>query len=194
MPTIIFLIIVFISYFKCDTKEKQKRLKKVNLILTLTLAIYYLAVIFFDIYAELTPVTNTRYYKEKVTGDLLNVFPKDIPKNVKKIKFDYTPGFLQGASNISLYYVDDNMTASKFENKYSDKSEWVGSSDDYSEKEGLFSGLFYNTPAQSNNKTDYIIYLNKSKCDESGYCNHGYYLLSAFNKKTKEVIYQYREW
>lgn len=31
-------------------------------------------------------------------------------------------------------------------------------------------------------------------CDNSGYCNHGNYIIAAFNKKTHEVIFSSEQW
>ena len=47
---------------------------------------------------------------------------------------------------------------------------------------------------QYSNENDYIIYLVAGECDDSGYCNHGEFLFSAFNEKTNEIIYKSEVW
>lgn len=139
-------------------------------------------------------ITDTKYYKDKVNGHLLEVFPKDIPTNAEEVNFFYSPDFLQGGSSIALYYIDKDMTIDKFDEKYKFKAEWVGYFEDYNDKDGLLTGAFLNTPAQYNNENDYIIYLVNSRCDNSGYCNHGNFLFTSFNKNTNEIIFKSENW
>ncbi len=140
------------------------------------------------------PITDVKYYKREIKGDLLKVFPPDIPDNVENVEFYYAPGFLQGGTNYSLYYIDKNMTMDKFDKKYKDKAIWIGHKDEYTEKRGLLTGAFSYTPAEYENEDDYIIYLVEGKCDNSGYCNHGNYLMTAYNEKTNEVIFRLEDW
>ena len=121
------------------------------------------------------PITDVKYYKREIKGHLLKVFPSDIPDNVEKVEFYYAPGILQGGTNYSLYYVD-------------------GHKDEYTEKMGLLTGAFSYTPAEYENEDDYIIYLIEGNCDNSGYCNHGKFLMTAYNEKTNEVIFRSERW
>ena len=140
-------------------------------------------------------VSNPIFYKHYVSGThLTKVFPENIPKNVTDVQFHYNPPLLQGGMIHYLYYVDENMTSDKFDKKYRFKAEWIGHINEYNEKPGLLGGAFSNTPSQYNNENDYIIYLVKSRCDKSGYCNHGNFLLAAFNEKTNEVIFKSEDW
>ena len=140
------------------------------------------------------PITDVKYYKREIKGHLLKVFPSDIPDNVEKVEFYYAPGILQGGTNYSLYYVDKNMTMDKFDKKYKNKAIWIGHKDEYTEKMGLLTGAFSYTPAEYENEDDYIIYLIEGNCDNSGYCNHGKFLMTAYNEKTNEVIFRSERW
>lgn len=137
-------------------------------------------------------MTNPKYYNFYRPD--LNVFPKKIPKEVEDVKFLYAPGILQGETIYTLYYVNKNMTLNEFDKKYKKQAEWVGHLKDYKENEGLLNGVFYNTPSEYENENDYVIYLIKGECDDSGYCNHGHYILSAFNEKTYQVVYSAEYW
>ena len=86
------------------------------------------------------------------------------------------------------------MTKEKFDKEYKNKAIWIGHKEEYTEKEGLLSRVFTYTPSYYKNENDYIIYLIEGRCDDSGYCNHGDFLISAFNEKTNEVIFSSGEW
>lgn len=195
LPTIIFITLLLICYFKCKTQKSQQAINVITSILTFFLLVYYIGAIFMSAMLEfMNPITEVKYYKDKINNSLLKVFPIDIPKDVLNVKFIYFPGFLQAGTGLSLYYVDNNMTIEKFDKKYSSKAEWIGYLNNYNEKEGLLNGAFFNTPADDKNEDDYIIYLVDSHCDDSGYCNHGSFLFTSFNEKTKEVIFKSEVW
>ena len=194
IPFLLFLLITILSY---HFKEKYKRiLKVISIILSLLLGFYYFLALFMCVLLAATnPVTNLKYYNYYVAGERLeNVFPSKIPDNVKNVQFYYAPGILQGGTNYALYYVDDYMTKENFDKKYKDKAVWIGHKEEYTEKEGLLSGAFSFTPADYNNENDYIIYLIEGRCDNSGYCNHGEFLFTAFNEKTNEVVFSSEQW
>lgn len=65
---------------------------------------------------------------------------------------------------------------------------------EYTEKNGLLAGAFVYTPVYYENEDDYILYLVEGRCNDSGYCNHGDFLIAAFNEKTNEVIFRSEEW
>lgn len=195
-PTVIFLILTLLSYYKQDNIKLEEFLKVIIVILTAGLFIYYLMAIMTCAFIEAdNPVTDISSYRDKVNESrLLKVFPKDIPSGVDNVSFVYSPGALQAGTEIALYYIDKNMTKDSFDKKYKDKAIWIGYKDEYNEKEGLLTGAFSNTPADYNNENDYIIYLVAGECDDSGYCNHGEFLFSAFNEKTNEIIYKSEVW
>lgn len=194
IPFFIFLIITLLAY---HFKEKYKKiLKIISIIISLVLIFYYFIALFVCLLLSSTnPVTDSKYYNYYVTGERLEkVFPAKIPSNAKNIEFYYAPGILQGGTNYSLYYIDDSMTREKFDKKYKNKAIWIGYKEEYTEKEGLLTGAFVHTPAYYENEDDYIIYLIEGRCDDSGYCNHGDFLIAAFNEQTKEVVFCSEQW
>lgn len=194
IPFFTFLLIIVLSYY---FKEKYiKVFKIISIIFSLLLVFYYLiALIICALTSVTNPVTDPKYYNRYVNGERFeNVFPKEIPKNVKNVNFCYAPGILQGGTFYSLYYIDENMTKEKFDKKYKNKSIWIGHKEEYKEKSGLLSHVFAYSPVDYDNENDYLIYLIKGECDDSGYCNHGELLLVAFNEKTNEVLFKSGDW
>lgn len=193
LPFILFAIFVFAIY---KNKEKQKVFiifKIISIVITCLLLFYYIIAMFVILITEGTnPMTNPKYYIFHVPDS--KVFPKKIPKDVEDVKFFYAPGVLQGGTRYTLYYIDKNMTLNEFDKKYKKQSKWIGHIDDYKEKVGLLNGAFYYTPSKDKNENDYVIYLIRGRCDNSGYCNHGSFLIAAFNEKTHQVIYSTETW
>ncbi len=195
IPFILFIIIVIIIY-----KNKQKKVisifKIISIIITFLLLFYYFIALFVIIITEfLNPMTNPKYYSYHIfiTPKLKQVFPSKIPKNVENIKFLYAPGILQGGTRYTLYYIDKNMTLDKFDKKYNKQSKWIGHINEYTEKD-LLNNAFYSTPSEYKNENDYMIYLVNGTCDGSDYCNHGLFLIAAYNEKTHEVVYSAESW
>lgn len=193
LPFILFAIFVFAIY---KNKEKQKVFiifKIISIVITCLLLFYYIIAMFVILFTEGTnPMTNPKYYIFHVPDS--KVFPKKIPKDVEDVKFFYAPGVLQGETRYTLYYIDKNMTLNEFDKKYKKQSKWTGHIDDYKEKVGLLNEAFYYTPSEDKNENDYVIYLIRGRCDNSGYCNHGDFLIAAFNEKTHQVIYSTETW
>lgn len=158
------------------------------------LPFYYFYAIFFSAISEIdNSIINPKYYKLKINDPtLLQAFPKEIPKNVTNVVFIVQPGFLQGGSIISLYYVDSQLNVEAFHNQYKDKAIWSGTIQQYDQSKYNLS--FYKTPVENKNESDFLIYLIDGKCDDSGYCNHGYFLFVAINEKTKEIVYKEEQW
>lgn len=75
------------------------------------------------------------------------------------------------------------MTLDEFDKKHKRHAEWIGQIDDYKEKARVLRGAFYYKPSEYKNENDYVIYLIKGKCDDSGYCNHEYFLIELFRFK-----------
>lgn len=194
IPFFIFLVITTSSY---HFKEKYKKsLKIISIILSLLLIPYYFIALFVCmLLSAINPITDYKYYTYYVTDERLKkIFPTKIPSNTKNIEFYYAPGILQGGTTYSLYYIDDNMTKEIFNKKYKNKAIWIGHKEEYTQKEGLLSRAFVYTPAYYANEDDYIVYLIEGKCDDSGYCNHGSFLIAAFNEKTNEVVFSSEQW
>jgi len=196
-PCILFVIFMIVIYKNKKKKKVVSVFKTISIVVTCLLLFYYFIAMFVVVFTEATnPMTNHKYYSYYIftTPGLKKAFPSKIPKDAENIKFYYAPGVLQGGTRYTLYYVDKNMTLSKFDKKYKKQAEWIGHKDEYTEKSGLLGGAFYSTPAEYKNENDYIIYLIDGNCDDSGYCNHGNFLIAAFNEKTKEVVYSTESW
>ena len=193
IPFMLFMIILIIIYVNKENQKIFSISKKISVVITYLLLFYYLIALFIIVLTEsLNPMINPKYYNFYRPD--LNVFPKKIPEDVEDVQFLYSPGILQGGKIYTLYYIDKDMSLNEFDKKYKKQAEWVGHLEDYKEKSGLLSGAFHLIPSEYENKNDYIIYLIKGKCDDSGYCNHGHYVLSAFNEKTHQVIYKAEYW
>ena len=98
---------------------------------------------------------------------------------------------MPGASIIELYYQASHLK--DLESALKEKAIWIGTLNEYTENHGLLDQNIFNSLTTSN-INDFIIYLIDGKCDNSGYCNHGIFLLGAINQKTNEVIYSYHNW
>lgn len=193
LPCILFLLFIFIIYKNKENKIIYTIFKIFSIVNTCLLLAYYFLAIFFIVLTEaINPMTNPKYYSFYKPNK--TVFPQKIPKDVEAVKFLYAPGILQGGTRYSLYYIDKKMTLTNFDKKYKEQAEWVGHIDEYKEKPGLLSSAFYSTPSKYKNENDYVIYLINSKCDDSGWCNHGFYMIAAFNEKTHQVVYSSESW
>ena len=195
LPFIIFLTIFLRVYFKGNFKLSKIILIIVKVILVFLLVEYYIAAIFICALEEsMVPITDIKYYKDKVNDNLLKVFPKEIPSNVYDVKFSYLPGVLQGKTRVMLYYIDKDMTILNFDKMYKDKAVWIGHIKEYDDENGVLSGALSDEILENEDKDDYIIYLVNNNCDKSGYCNHGNVLLVAFNEDTKAILFKAEVW
>lgn len=201
LPTLLFILNTILMYKFQNNNKFIITFHILSIILTCILLIYYFIAMFIVVVIQaINGVSNPIFYKHYVSGThLTKVFPKNIPKNVTDVKFHYNPPLLQGGMIHYLYYVDENMTSDKFDKKYKNKAMWVGHKNEYNEKKGLLSGdLLMSSDGsyykRQEHESDFVIYLVKGRCDDSGYCNHGEYLLSAYNEKTKEIIYKSEIW
>ena len=118
------------------------------------------------------------------------VFPKEIPNNVEKVKFEQTTGLLQAETNTSLYYIDKNLNQEDFQKKYQSQSIWIGYYKDYNKENHSLTSIFFN----QENKDNFLIYLIEDKCYKKSSCNHGNLSFVALNEVTKEVVYESKYW
>ena len=191
-PCVLFIVFLFIVYKKRNNEKLTSILKIISVIITCFLWMYYFIALVFIVLIEATnPMTNPKYYKYHRPD---KIFPKNIPENAQNVNFVYYPPILQGGMRHTLYYIDDNMTIYEFHKKYKNEAEWIGHLNDYKENRGLLDGVFSYTPSKYKNENDYIIYLIEGSCDDSGYCNHGSFLIAAFNNQTHEVVYSTETW
>lgn len=197
LPATWFIAIAILSY-RFREKEKSKSVSNtITGLLSLFLPIYYfIALIACMLITIFNPNMNPKYYTHYINENstyLKKVFPKKIPDKVENVKFTYYPGLLQGGTMYSLYYVDKNLSKEKFDKKYKEKAIWIGHKDDYNDESGLLTGVFSSLD-NIENKEDFLIYLIDGDCDDSGYCNHGEYLIVAYNEKTNEVLFESENW
>lgn len=196
IPCILFVIFTIVIYKNKKKKKVFSIFKTISIIVTCLLFYYFIAMFVVALTEAINPMTNPKYYSYHIftSPGLKKAFPSKIPKDVEDVKFLYDPGMLQGGTRYTLYYVDKNMTLDEFDKKYKKQAEWIGHKDDYKDKSGLMGGVFYSTPSECKNENDYVIYLIDGNCDDSGYCNHGNFLIAAFNEKTNEVVYSAESW
>lgn len=193
IPFILYLILTL-----CVNKFYEKKYTKniyniITPILTLMILMYYFVAVIFSVFIQAThPITNVNKYKYIIYDSLLTVFPEQIPKNATNKYLYYQPGILQGSTTIILYYIDNNIDKDLIYDKYSDISKWIGYSSDYEDNKELLTDVFYNTPIE--NENDFKLFLIDGSCDNSGYCNHGNYLIVALNENTKEILYELKSW
>lgn len=195
-PFTLFLIITAFTNILFEKKYTKIISMITTTILTFGCIVYYFVGILFCVVLILQhPVKDVNYYHHFVSSSyLLQVFPKKIPSSAKKVKLVYSPKFLQAPVETTLYYIDDKMDLKTFDKLYRKKAKWVGYLSENKEKENLLDGFLINTPISEKNKDSFQIYLIKGNCDDSGYCNHGNYLIASMNPETKEVIFSSKEW
>ncbi len=177
---------------------KKIKFKRRNIIILILLVLFLiltqLYIHFYNTLYYMFDVTDINMYEKRMNDNLLMIFPERIPKNAKNVNFYYTYGILQAGDIVSLYYEDNNLNSNEFDKKYNNKSIWSGYIKEYTNNNGLLDNIFYKTSVLYNEEDNYKVYLIKGHCDDSGYCNHGNYLLTAINNKTNSVIYKYERW
>lgn len=192
IPFIVYLLFTYLSYHYYGT-PKVKVIKKLSSFISASLVFYYIFALMFSIFMLVDyPLKKTKYYNyyvEAIGGE--DLFPSSIPKSAKNIRIYNSPWILQSGTGLSLYYIDEEMDITDFLNTYTKKAKWQGYMNEYNLEEGLFYN-FYDNHIENHN--DFLIYLIDSKCDNSGYCNHGFRSLVALNHHTKEVIFEISEW
>lgn len=196
LPFLIFFLVVIGKYFLSNKKIINIILTIISGFLTFFLVIYYFIAIFICAIIQCdNPITNYKNYEHFIKSDyLLKAFPVEIPDTATNISFYHRVGILQGGTNYSLYYIDKTISFEEFDKKYNEIAIWSGRINEYNENFGLLSGAFSNTPVEYKNEEEFIIYLIDGECDDSGFCNHGDFLLAAYNIKTHEIVYSSDNW
>ena len=188
LPSIIIsLFIILKKFFGKNLKKEIKLIIKI--IFTYLLIFYYIfSIVVISFINFENPITDKKYYSliEKSS----KVFPKEIPNNVEKIKFEQTNGLLQAETSTSLYYIDKNLNQEDFQKKYQSQSIWIGYYKDYNKENHSLTSIFFN----QENKDNFLIYLIEDKCYKKSSCNHGNLSFVAINEITKEVIYESKYW
>lgn len=196
LPFLCYFIIIIITNKQVKHQIVRRVASIFSILLTLAIIPYYFLIVFETIFIEMDhPIKNIKYYHDYVHSEyLLNVFPSDVPNDVEHVQLIESPGLLQASDILALYYIDPQLNIEEFDYQYSEKAEWIGYKKDYSEKKGLLSSLSSLIPIEHVDEDNFKIYLIDGSCDNSGYCNHGQFLLVAVNEETKEVLYKSESW
>lgn len=196
LPFSIFLLITRLTYIYHEKKNTKTISNTITLILTLLFTFYcpintFITILINDMMYPTKDINNyQKYIKSK---RLSEVFPNEIPKEVKDPILIYSPGFLQASNRYVLYYVDPNLNIIDFDNQYLPKAKWIGNNND-DDLPMAVDINFTNLPVEEKDIDNFKIYVIDSYCDDSGWCNHGRYLIVAVNEYTKQVIYESETW
>lgn len=196
LPFSIFLLITRFTYIYHEKKNTKTISKIITLILTLLFTFYCPINIFTTILINdmMYPTKDINNYQKFIKSKrLLTVFPNEIPKEVKDPILIYSPGFLQAGNRYVLYYVDPNLSIIDFDNQYLSKAKWIGNNND-DNKPMAVDINFIDLPVEEKDIDNFKIYVIDSYCGDSGWCNHGKYLIVAVNEYTKQVIYESETW
>ncbi len=178
-------IICFIDYAYTISKYKKGRLLA-NIIFPIIVFIPYCFYIFVSIFVigfttSMSPDTELWQYTQ-----CSEFFPEKIPKNYEEAKFFHSYAFLQSGSESILYLKIDDDFINDYKEEYKDKTVRFhkDASDPY---ENIYQDLF--------EITEYFdLYLLKSNCDDSGYCNHGSEEYILINETTNEIVFYSYYW
>lgn len=158
------------------------------ILIPLSLIYLFVAIFIIGIVTTMVPVRNYQQYKNLYNGnnELIKDFPSDIPSDAYDIKFYYQPPFLQSGKVMNLYYKVNDTIVNEYKEKY-EKIELNEYEIDIENLDKLYLDEF---------KLDdnYRLYFLYSRCDDSGYCNHGAYSYVAINEISNEVIFAMYEW
>lgn len=195
IPVIVFGIALYRKYKYRTNKNARSNINWFTTFAILLLPFYYFLTLFFlGIESATTDVTNYKYYKDFMYEELYEVFPKKIPKNAKNISFYHIDPFLQGGEINSLSYKDNSLSQKIVDEKYKSKSIWIGTTQNKEIPEAVDVDNLLERISIDGKKENFTIYVNYARCDDSGYCNHGEYILVAYNDITKEIIFKQEHW
>lgn len=201
IPPIIFGIALYRKYKFSNIKKTKSTINWFTTIITILLPIYYIATAFILLMTLLgKDITDYHYYKRFTSNNQYIAFPKKIPKSAENINYYYKLPFLQGGETNLLYYKDNTLTKEKV-NKMFSKAIWIGAIKEDDRIDYILESntptmdeVFYNTNRIEGYLEDFTLYVFDASCDESGYCNHGNFLIAAYNDNTKEILYRYENW
>lgn len=194
IPSLIFIMLLLLY--------KNNRIKKRNLLIiqfsVIICSIIYIFILsFISLIVELTDggINNVTNYGRVYNYNNFEYFPKKIPNNAKNVIFHYNPSIFQGGEIFSLYFKTDDNTLKKYTEKYQENiiTEENNKIKDIKKME---DSILYYTPYKNsiNDINDFNIYSLYSKCDSSGYCNHGMMKLILIKNDTNEILFYYENW
>jgi len=202
--------LIFLLPFACfgimtffATKERYKIASSpvITCLLIIILGFFMLfALVFISFDTATTETTDVGKYQRVLqlsdypNNELIKCFPSEIPYNAKDIVFRYHPAFLQGGEVFLLKFVTDTESTENYSKEFSQKSKWVGKSNDSEAAEnGIFTGIFYDL-GYTDLPEDFSIYLIDSKSYKPNNWNHGVITLIAISKQRKEIIFYAEIW
>ena len=194
IPSLIFIMLLLL--YK-NNKIKKRTLLIIQFLIIICSIIYIFILSFISLIIESTDggVNNVKNYSRVYSYYNFAYFPKKIPNNAKNVIFHYNPSIFQGGEIFSLYFKTDNKTLKKYMKEYK-KNIITNKNDKINNIEKISDSILYYTPYKNsiNNINDFNIYSLYSKCDNSGYCNHGTMKLILIKNNTNEILFYYENW
>lgn len=185
---LIFMFYSLLSMLLVFLKNKYGNSKILNIFIVISsfpfLILIFLAVMFIVVIISLAPDKKLSKYRY---NDYINYFPKEIPKEYEAASYYRTYGFWQGGDFIVLYLQLDSDSISDYKSKFEKIN--VKRHDDMKS-----NFTYFNTPYVEGITSDFKMYTVESKCDKSGYCNHGLDKHVVINENTNEIIFFYGNW
>ncbi len=187
LPAIAFAKIVHTMLKNKEHPFLYGRYRLASILLFLALPFYYFIFLFSASIAEsIFFDTSVARYKI-IDKEMEKAFPKKIPSYASNVKYANIPGPLQAKSSILLYYVDNDFSMEKYQEKFDKEVTSIGNATSFE----TVAFEYFEIPTDQID--DFVLYFVKKECD-SEYCNHGETLYTAINEKTKEIIYEWSDW
>ena len=196
VPPLLFGIALFRKYKYNKIKKAQSNINWFTILLIIAIPIFYLIMSFIIAFTDLgTDITNPKYYNDFMYKELYIAFPKKIPKTAEEVNFFHRDPFLQGGEINYLYYIDNSLKQESVDKKYKNKSIWFGKINGNNKPQGSPDSLnIFWVQGTKGKESDFIMYVMKAKCYKPDSCNHGEFIIVAYNDKTKEIIYKEEDW
>lgn len=186
-PSLMFLFLIILSSLLKNKEVFLRVMKIISYILIIPYLLYLMFVFF--VYIALfsdnpeVSLDSYRYNKE------INYFPKNIPNNYVDAKYYHKYPFMQGGEEIILYLKLDDERFLEYKNNLDNKN-----LERNKEMVDIKSKFYCNTPYEKGITDQFTLYTIESKCDKSGYCNHGLDKHILINEEEKEIIFYYQNW
>ena len=196
IPPLLFGIDLFRKYKFNKIKKTRSNISLFTIFLIIVIPIFYLIMSFVIAFSDLgADITNPKYYKDFMYRELYIAFPKKIPKTAEDVEFFHRDPFLQGGEINYLYYIDKTLNHESIEKKYKEKAIWVGKIDGENQPQGTPDSFnIFWVQGTKGRQSDFTMYVMKASCYKSDSCNHGEFIIVAYNDKTKEIIYKEEDW
>lgn len=126
-----FLITGYVTYATIKKKIKSNTSVCLSIVLSILFCMLFAANFFYIIISDMTTsVHNPNQYQKIMrlydrNHESLAFFPKEIPQNVKNVRFYEIPQFLQGGSKILLMYQTSDAEIQRYEKQFSEKAKCI---------------------------------------------------------------------